>query len=110
MQRETPLGAFPASSPMVAVQGQGKQSLVLQCGGRWDVRKGGKGVADPTGVPECRPTVFSGLTARDRGLGTGILAHEAVGSPGGSRLPPPVIHTPPPLTALPVCNKAAIIS
>lgn len=33
-------------------------------------------------------TVFSGLTARDRGLGTGILAHEAVGSPGGSHLPP----------------------
>lgn len=36
---------------------------------------------------------LSGLTARDRGLGTGILVHEAVGSPGGSHLPPPMIHT-----------------
>jgi hypothetical protein len=36
-----------------------------------------------------RPTVRSGLTASHRGLGTGILAHEAVGSPGGSHLPLP---------------------
>lgn len=62
-RRETPLGAFPASSPMVAVQGQqGKQSLVLQCGGQMGgVRKGGKGVADPTGVPECRPHGLFGI-------------------------------------------------
>lgn len=47
-------------------------------------------MADGTDVPECRPaTVLSGLTARDRGLATGILAHEAVGSPGGSQLPLP---------------------
>lgn len=38
---------------------------------------------------------LSGLTARDRGLGTGILVHEAVCSPGGSHLPPPMIHTAP---------------
>lgn len=88
---QTPLGAFPASSPMVAVHGQGINpwpAVWRQCGGRWEVARW-QGVADRTGVPECRPTVFSGLTARDRGLGTGILAHEAVGSPGGSHLPLP---------------------
>lgn len=31
-------------------------------------------------------TGFPGLAARDRVLGTGILAHEAVCSPGGSNL------------------------
>ena len=50
-------------------------------------------MADPTDVPECRhATVFSGLTARDRGLGTGILVDQAVCSPGGSHLPSLTIH------------------
>lgn len=40
----TPLGAFPASSPMVAVQGQGRQSLAygVEAGGRWEVARCGR--------------------------------------------------------------------
>lgn len=95
----TPLGAFPASSPMVAVQGQGKQSLAcgVEAAGQMRAGEVGGGNLGRCGRPNRRSwmqaTVFSGLTDRDRGLGMGILVHQAVCSPGGSHLPPPTIHT-----------------